>query len=251
MIAIIIIAQWANTFGQDYNNEILTMFTRGTVDFPEGKTTAKIEEVGFKPSEIKDAIMQYGGETMTVAFPDYRREDSIFISPNDPDLRVKQMELDLIYKIYLSDSNQRDSLNMELEHFDEVLFSQNNGTVALDVNDPYYNQQWGLNQSSNYDIDATEAWDLETGSSDMSICIFDSGVRTTHEDLTPKVSGDLDSYYHGTHVAGIAAANTDNGLGIAGQMDRLPGSGEGRCRRRPGPRGLWYAFPQKLDSWLR
>ena len=219
MTVIILAAGWADTFGQDYDNEISTMFIRGTVDFPEGKTTANIGEIGFKPSEIKDVIIQYSGETMTVAFPDYKREDSILVSPRDPSLKVKLMELDLVYGIYLSDSTQRDSLNLRLEQFDEVLFSQNNGTAEPDVNDPDYYRQWGLYQPSNYDIDAPEAWELETGSSDMSICIFDNGVKTNHEDLSPKVSGDgyIPEYgSHGTHVAGIAAAVTNNSMGIAG-----------------------------------
>lgn len=50
----------------------------------------------------------------------------------------------------------------------------------------------------------------------MSICIMDGGVLTTHEDLTPKVSGDSYSNFHGTPVAGVAAAVTNNHLGIAG-----------------------------------
>ena len=132
---------YSDTFAQSYDNEILTMFVRGTVEFPEGKTTAEIGEIGFTPSEIKDVIIENGGETMTVAFPDYNREDSIFVSPKDPNLKVKQMELDLIYKIYLNDPEKREVLNQELEQFEEVLFSQNNGTVQPEVNDPRFDEQ--------------------------------------------------------------------------------------------------------------
>ncbi|CAN5316601.1 hypothetical protein BH23BAC3_BH23BAC3_34910 [soil metagenome] len=56
-----------------------------------------------------------------------------------------------------------------------------------------------------------------TGSSDINIAVFDSGVELTHDDFTGKVSGDdIDgtgaefAWSHGTHVAGIAAAHANN-----------------------------------------
>jgi subtilisin family serine protease len=49
------------------------------------------------------------------------------------------------------------------------------------------------------------------------IAIVDRGVYSSHEDLEGKVSGDGDyDGFHGTHVAGIAAANSNNGKGVAG-----------------------------------
>ena len=50
-------------------------------------------------------------------------------------------------------------------------------------NDPYFNQQWSLNQPNDCDIDAPEAWDIETGSSDVVIAVVDTGVDYNHEDL--------------------------------------------------------------------
>lgn len=79
---------YLNSFAQSYDSEVLTMFIRGTVEFPEGETTAEIGDIGFTPSDLKDIIIGYSGETMTVAFPDYRREDSIFVSVNLSRLRV-------------------------------------------------------------------------------------------------------------------------------------------------------------------
>ncbi|MGF1472682.1 MAG: S8 family serine peptidase [Rubrobacteraceae bacterium] len=89
-------------------------------------------------------------------------------------------------------------------------------------NDPRFvsGDQWGLSR-----IEAPEAWDTATGRG-ASIAVMDSGIDLNHRDLRGKVTYDWDFIYndpvaedwhgHGTHVAGIAAAVTDNGSGIAG-----------------------------------
>lgn len=102
-----------------------------------------------------------------------------------------------------------------------------------DPNDPGFSNQWALNQPMDHDIDAPEAWDLYTGGSNITIAVIDSGVDLSHPDLAAKITtgsqagynfvsnppGSLppdDDYGHGTHVAGIAAAAGNNGIGIAG-----------------------------------
>ncbi len=58
-----------------------------------------------------------------------------------------------------------------------------------DVNDNYYSQQWALHNTgstggtADADIDAREAWDVETGDPNVLIAIIDTGVDWDHEDL--------------------------------------------------------------------
>ena len=75
-------------------------------------------------------------------------------------------------------------------------------------------------------VGAPAAWDTTLGSASVVVCVVDSGVRRTHEDLAVRYAGGIDLVYgdadpqddngHGTHVTGIATATMDNGRGLAG-----------------------------------
>ena len=93
------------------------------------------------------------------------------------------------------------------------------------VNDPVFPDQWGEVQ-----INAPAAWARGDTGSGVTIAIVDTGTDLTHPDLqahlvpgadfTPRAdqgcAGPQDENGHGTHVSGIAAAVTNNGIGVAG-----------------------------------
>jgi thermitase len=89
-------------------------------------------------------------------------------------------------------------------------------------NDTYYSgYQYGLRTTQ-----TNLAWDVAQGSSSQEIAVLDSGVDYTHPDLDGKTilgydfvdddNAPMDANGHGTHVAGIAAAETNNATGISG-----------------------------------
>ncbi|HTY70812.1 MAG TPA: S8 family serine peptidase [Actinomycetes bacterium] len=75
-------------------------------------------------------------------------------------------------------------------------------------------------------IDVPRAWTVTHGSAAVRVAVIDSGVNTSHPDLAGKVvarynavtggTNVTDKVGHGTMVASIIAADTDNGAGIAG-----------------------------------
>ena len=92
---------------------------------------------------------------------------------------------------------------------------------AVTPNDPDFSSQWHLAT-----INAAMAWGVTTGVSNVTIAVIDSGVDSTHPDMGPKLvagwnfvngsSNTADDYGHGTAVAGTAAADTNNGMGVSG-----------------------------------
>lgn len=95
-------------------------------------------------------------------------------------------------------------------------------------NDTYFSYQYGPQK-----IQTPSAWDVTQSNKTIKIAIIDTGVQLNHPDLASKLLPGYDFVNqdnmpndgngHGTHVAGLAAAVTNDGRGIAGVY--LAGSG--------------------------
>lgn len=111
--------------------------------------------------------------------------------------------------------------------------------AAVTPNDPSYPDQWNIQ-------DLPWVWGVTTGNSNVRVAVVDTGILLDHPDLSSKLvdgydfvrdmsksndgdgidadpddpgdrsNADGSSSFHGTHVAGIVAAQTNNGAGIAG-----------------------------------
>jgi subtilisin family serine protease len=130
------------------------------------------------------------------------------------------------------------------------------------VNDPGYKSQWALAYT-----EASKSWSLLQQSKTVMVAVLDTGVDYTHPDLNSRVltqlgydfvdndADPMDENGHGTHVAGIIAAEANNGIGItgiAGTLDVkiipirvLDANGSGSSDKVA--RGIEYAVAQGAD----
>ena len=156
-------------------------------------------------------------------------ESALRVSASTPG-RVEarqQLGLDRTYRFYIPRGADVRQLAERFAALPGVDFAEPDyiGQGGGAPNDPRFNDQWGLQQVSDADVDAPEAWDIAVGEP-LLIAVLDTGVDSGHEDLRPKivpgfdfVNNDTDAgddNGHGSNVSSILAAATNNGVGVAG-----------------------------------
>lgn len=139
------------------------------------------------------------------------------------------------YKVKFKDKDKIDKFIEDMNKEKGVIKACKNQIGEYFSNDTYFSQQWALSK-----IQAEQAWNINSGNPNVILAILDSGVDLgypesgnpldPHPDLEDNLQNidqvfginivdnepPYDIYSHGTHVAGIAGAITNNGLGIAG-----------------------------------
>jgi thermitase len=145
---------------------------------------------------------------------------------------VQALKLDRAERLQVRQGTEQQAV-AALAGRSDVEYAQLDGVMKADEvpSDTLFPQEWGMTK-----IRAPEAWDVTHSSGVVKIAILDCGIFTStssytgpdgrgHVDVRSKVvaeanfssSTDTDDWCnHGTHVAGIAAAVTNNGLGVAG-----------------------------------
>jgi subtilisin family serine protease len=130
---------------------------------------------------------------------------------------------------------------------------QSQQSLSSPTDDVRFSDQWHYDNTGqnggtpDADISLVDAWSVETGSTEVIVAIEDGGIDFNHEDLAGNMwmnsgeiagngidddnNGYVDDIYgynfaddtgdiyignHGTHVAGTVAAETNNGIGVAG-----------------------------------
>jgi subtilisin family serine protease len=137
----------------------------------------------------------------------------------------------------------------DLERMDGVVYAEPDHVVRQTAvpNDPLLSYEWDMTA-----IRAPEAWDVTTGSAQVTVAVVDTGIDATHPDLAPNLwtnpgesgggreangldddgNGRIDDVHgwdfvdhdaqpqdgngHGTHVSGTIAARGNDASGVAG-----------------------------------
>lgn len=205
--------------------EVLAGIPHDYLTFPEGKNKALFEEISATPA-LEEIFLNYGVTEIERIFPNFQRADTLF--PHEKGELVKNPDLSCIYKLIFSQEKSVYELVSELNQLYDVMYAEPNYICQLEAipNDPRFSEQWNFNQENDCDVNAPEAWDIQTGNTAVKIGIFDSGIDWAHPDFGGEVgvghkiaggwnyiednSDILDVFHHGTHVAGIAGALTNN-----------------------------------------
>lgn len=168
---------------------------------------------------------------------------------------IKRQGLDRIYLVSVPKLLDEQKFLRELKSDPSVEYAELNYIVSIDAipNDPSFSNLYGLHNTGqnigtpDADIDAPEAWDTNTGNSNVIVAVIDTGVDYTHEDLAANMwtnpnevvngidddengfvddvkgwdfinhdNNPMDDNGHGTHVSGTIGAVGNNGKGVVG-----------------------------------
>jgi len=188
---------------------------------------------------LNKAFARFGVQGIEPVFSGVRR------SPLTANVTGAGVNLSRIYRLRFSRDADVLRIVQELRTHPAVEYAEPDylAHIIATPNDPEYSNQWGLAK-----INAPAAWDVVTGTTDVVIAVVDAGIDLTHPDLSGQLwqnpgeiagngidddnNGYVDDIHgwnfvnnnadlsddtgHGTAVAGIIAASTNNGIGIAG-----------------------------------
>ena len=179
-------------FSADYNSHQVIIRL-----LPELALTSDAQALGLNAGPLRSALRAAGADT------------------------AKTLN-DTTYLVHFQAATSPAQTATRLAHTAGIVYAEPNYERELlrTTNDPLAPQQWHLDR-----IQAPLAWDTTIGEG-ITVALLDTGVSLTHPDLQGRIRGGYDLFNndadpsddegHGTHVAGVVAANGDNGEGGVG-----------------------------------
>jgi len=220
--------------GRNPEHEVIVMFAPGIMELPEDFIGASIENVEVSSERVATSLDEASVETVIRAFPQAGDEESE----------------SLVFALVLPENADREAFVEELLSFNtEVIYAHLNGNsgetsaepeelsaqktamtcgpcAGVCPDDAYFEEQWALvntQQSGgdcDADVDVDEAWQRTTGSEAIKVAILArSSVTNAVPDLENRVFSSelgLPAGEPAVAMGGIIAANSNNGLRLAG-----------------------------------
>lgn len=200
-----------------YSDAIVVKFRNRVIDAPAGSRYFEINNLNPEYSNLNSLLTNmlqiYGGIQIIKQLPNAVWGNTIRINKRTGE-EVSIDDLSQLYTIKFFTPVPinlivNDFLNLQVVEYAHEPIS----VIYYDSpNDPKYTSgsQWEFEH-----IQAVSAWDITHGSSDVRIGIVDSGTKQNHIDLDKIDGGNSFEGSHGTQVAGVAGATTNNLEGVA------------------------------------
>ena len=222
-------------------HEVIAMIDKAGLEFPSKHQITTPDNLKDINPELNQTLNSFNVNQVRKGFPDFEPSDTLQVTPSGS--QIRSMNLSRVFVFNLPNSSQRVDFIRKLKSMSFVVYAEKNGTIDLrskkrknfeinrnslaniSPNDPGFPDQWYLKNTGqtdgtvDADIDADKAWDIYKGNSTVKIAIVDYySVDENHSDLSGRVGGDISmaSGEHPTSRAGVAGANTDNSIDVAG-----------------------------------
>jgi len=213
---------YKDSSGERYSTLINLKFNKRLIDLPKGKLEAKY-------GMIKNFVTKTLLKNIKQKYSDFKLKkvyaDAVWGDNKRKNKRngrwVTISERSQVFELVFNKPQPIDKIIEELKQDKNIEYIEGPAKFipAIQPNDYYFSDgnQWELDT-----IDATKAWDITKGSANIHISINDLfgwlNVTQFHTDVINK----FDYHYsatafghHGTKVAGVAAAETNNSIGVA------------------------------------
>ena len=203
-------------------------------DFHDGRIMFKLktESQVFQKNLFQQGPNKYDLQVNLSNYPELKviLENYTITNFSKPSYFTRKPELMQIFRIQFQEFDKIDEIIAELQTIEAIEFAEKEPILRTGFvpNDPQHvgNTKWYHNV-----VGSEAAWDISTGSSAIKIAVVDNAVFAGHSDLTtfaqrdvadndndptPPLDANADfGWSHGTHCAGLATADINNGIGIS------------------------------------
>ena len=212
---------------EDKSRGVIVQLRDDIIQFPQGQNRARLEEVEISDSELLEDLVSARVQTIR----------GILQRAHSRKFRNRKMiqmpNFEHTFLLICDSGNEVAGLVHALKENSSVIYAESNDLtffmndctdpddplfpVNYDIGTPY--QWWftGARGHPDSHINILPAWDLTCGDSNTLVGQFDYGVRQSHQDLSPRVTGDGADHPHGTRTCGIVGG-ISNSVGMIGMV---------------------------------
>lgn len=211
---------------RNLDRELLVSVLPDSLELPtDANERIPIDQVEIASTGLIAALQELSITGIERSFPQWNERDSVRVLESGR--IVHRPRFHRVFTIHLPPGILADEAVERLEMEPSVAYAHPHLNAQPET-DTYYPDQWHLNNTgqaggtAGADIQAEDAWNIFTGSSDIKIGIFDTGIDLSHVDLKDKstlIGLLLHTADHGTHVAALAAGKANNQDGLVRGVD--------------------------------